>query len=130
MLYHFLRRLKATTPWYSATLYVGLFMIYGILGMLCGFVLLWEYFHGGGSLLLFARESYWLFIWLICVPPAAITIFYYNKYKDKEKIEENFQALSKRKRLTYKIIVWFLEIAIPVGAYCVLRIVIVGHIHV
>lgn len=134
MLYHFSNsrwiRRNDDLEWFRATTCLWTFTTLGVNTLFNGFVLLWDYFFEGSSLLLFAREFQMVILWTLCFGCGAFLCFYYTKYKHPEKLEEKFQALSKNKQLRYKITIWFLEIAIPIGFYCAFRMVAYGHIHV
>ena len=128
-LYYFSRLIRHDDlAWFRANLLFGLFVIMAITTLFDSTALLWEYFQKGSAFFQFAQIYSETIYYIIGGGAGVITIFYYTKYKDPQKIEEKFRALSRCKRIIYKIIIGLIEIGLPISLFYSYRMVVFGYL--
>lgn len=128
-LYYFSRMVRNDDlVWFRANLLLGLFVLMGITTLFDSVALLWEYFQKGSAFFQFAQIYSEMIYYIIGGGTGVVTIFYYTKYKDPQKIEERFRALSRCKRIIYKIIIGLIEIGLPIGLFYSYRMVVFGYV--
>lgn len=128
-LYHFVYYLKKDdTAWFSARLYLSLFVfafIMNIFNTVCLMMIGLNVCEGFIELIRFSIIPIWMTLYILC---GVVIIVYYWKDEHVNRIEKSYNTLTKRQCRVVKIFIYFLEIILPIYLFISLRLVMFGQV--
>lgn len=129
-LYHFVRFSKQSidSSWNSACFYTSMFVFAFVMDMfntLCLLMLHLNMCEKFINVICSSIIPVWMTLYILC---GIIVFIYYWKIDHVERIENSYHALSKRQRVIVGIIIYLLEIVLPVYLFVSMRLVLFGQV--
>lgn len=129
-LYHFVRfsKQRVEASWDSARLFLSVFIFAFVMDALSTLCLLMIHLNICEEFIEFVRLYFkliWMTLYILC---GIIVLVYYRKIDHVERIENSYHALSKRQRVIVGIIIYLLEIVLPLYLFVSMRLVLFGQV--